>query len=427
MYAICRLWLNSVVSLVLSLFFVCADSSAHPPVGSVHEFGFDLDGGLMGLSVQESAKAIPRVATLDLDSAAALNIVGVETTQNSGPSKNRLDLVFVGDGFSAEELPLFRELVAQHSAKLFDTSPFREYRSFFNVHRVDVASDLSGVTLDPGRAAIGAAPSLGTSFSCFGNARLLCANEGQVLKAAAFAPEVDQVFVVANTGTYGGAGYFTSGIAVYSGLHPNAFEIMAHEAGHSLALLGDEYDVGGTNEYSGPEVNFPNISILSADSMIASSSKWFRWLGHFLPESGGRVDTFEGADFALRGKFRPTETSKMRVLGEPFNPPSKEAFIARFYEYVRPIDDALPRTGRVRVGRTLRVSPITGAVGDQKIEWLVDGVVKRRSSKRFKPLLRSGKRRTHHIEARVGDRSPLVKDTKIQKDLMTNSRAWIAR
>ena len=64
----------------------------------------------------------------------------VTTLMDNGPSANRIDLVFVGDGYQAGELGLYASDVDGILPVFFAKEPLDHYISFFNVHRVDVTS-----------------------------------------------------------------------------------------------------------------------------------------------------------------------------------------------------------------------------------------------------------------------------------------------
>lgn len=58
----------------------------------------------------------------------------------TGPSDNRVDMAFVGDDYAEDELDTFAADVDRIRNNLFTLSPFREYRGYFNVRRIDLAA-----------------------------------------------------------------------------------------------------------------------------------------------------------------------------------------------------------------------------------------------------------------------------------------------
>ena len=75
--------------------------------------------------------------------------MSIRTTINNGPSSNRVDIVILGDGYTASELSTtFTNHANNFTNYLFDgsslTEPFGHYQNFFNTHLIDVASAQSG-------------------------------------------------------------------------------------------------------------------------------------------------------------------------------------------------------------------------------------------------------------------------------------------
>ena len=113
-----------------------------------------------------------------LRGAAAAVVVPLQVT---GPAASRFNLVVMGDGYTAAELPKFREQVDKHLNMLWSIEPFKSYRNYFNVYAVEIASPQSGVDCDPTsprrrstprcRWASGAAATRPASSACSRSAR----------------------------------------------------------------------------------------------------------------------------------------------------------------------------------------------------------------------------------------------------------------
>jgi hypothetical protein len=73
----------------------------------------------------------------------------VTTLKNNGPTDKRIDLVFLGDGYTEQELEQYAIEVNDIASVFFQELPFNEYALYFNVYRVDVISNESGVDNDP--------------------------------------------------------------------------------------------------------------------------------------------------------------------------------------------------------------------------------------------------------------------------------------
>ena len=275
-----------------------------------------------------------------MDGLIRAGVGEVTTLLNNGPSTNRIDIVFVGDGYLESELGSYASHANTAMAAFLGIEPFTEYQGLFNVHRVDVISNESGVDHDPYGTYRDTAMDM--AFWCSNIERLLCVSTSKAWGYANNVPSADVALAVANSSKYGGAGYTSANVATFSGANSAAADVAIHELGHSLGNLADEYHYGDGTTYSGSEPSARNASIYTATEMAASGTKWASWLGENDSEWDGLVDTFEGAVYAQYGIYRPTNNSMMRSLGRPFNQPSAESFIIEFYKIVDIIDDATP-------------------------------------------------------------------------------------
>ncbi|WP_069160439.1 M64 family metallopeptidase [Nocardia altamirensis] len=236
----------------------------------------------------------------------------VVTIQQTGPSSERFDLVFVGDGYTSSELGTYKQHAINRWNEIAQLEPFKSHKNSFNVWAVNVVSQQSGVDNDPRGTMRNTA--LDMTFWCGGTERLLCVNETKAQQYARLAPQVDQVIALGNTTKYGGAG---GKVATSSGGNAQAGQIVMHELGHSMAGLADEYDYPN-DRYTGSEPREVNASKYTEAQMRANRTKWYQYLGKQSPD-GGVVGTYEGAVYHKRGVYRPTENSLMRALGREFN------------------------------------------------------------------------------------------------------------
>ena len=256
---------------------------------------------------------------------------------NNGPVGDRVDIVFVGDGYTEPELADYHTDVKEKWRDITGVEPYTSHQELFNVWAVDAVSPESGVSGDP-TADVTQNTALAAHFFCNDMERLLCGALPSVASYAQKAPAADLVVVVSNSQKYGGAGYSGvgspvgyDGVATLSSDHAASGQVAIHETGHSLGLLADEYWYE-EDHYDGPETQDINTSVLSADEIAGGQVKWHRWLGEESPD-GGVVGAYEGAAYHATGLNRPTENSMMRTLGQEFNLPGREAMIAGFYRY----------------------------------------------------------------------------------------------
>lgn len=341
------------------------------------------------------------------------------TIQYAGPSRNRYDLVMLGDGYTKNEQELFEKQARALWAEVLKLQPFKDYRGFFNVWMVKVESPESGVDNDP---LLGQNVKRNTAmdmhFNCGGTQRLLCVDDAKAAGYAALAKASDSVVVLGNTRTYGGAG---GPYSTVSGGNDQAKNVLPHELGHTLGKLADEYEYT-SNPYNGPETDRVNLSVRDAAKMAADKVKWHRWLGSRSPD-GGTVGAFAGGALGRTGVYRPTEGSIMRVLGGKFSVVGREAMVAGFYAKTRPIDEVKPSTTEIRRNAVLKVTTPRPAHG-LAVRWYLDGKeIPGSAAKRtlhLGPLKLTG---AHEITVRVFDRTDWIRDPA-NRELMTQTHQW---
>ncbi len=156
--------------------------------------------------------------------------------QKMGDPATKVDLLLLGDGYTARELKKFEADARRLIAVLFATSPFKEHRRDFNVWGLCPPAAESGIS----RPSTGIYRDSISTYDAFGSERYILAFDNQRLRRAAqFAP-YEFIEILANGRTYGGGGIFNlySTVAV-----DNAFAnyIFVHEFGHHFAGLADEY------------------------------------------------------------------------------------------------------------------------------------------------------------------------------------------
>ena len=69
--------------------------------------------------------------------------------QVTGPASERLNLVILGDGYTAAEMQKYRDQVEKHLNIQWSFEPFKSYRNYFNVYMIEVESPVSGISCDP--------------------------------------------------------------------------------------------------------------------------------------------------------------------------------------------------------------------------------------------------------------------------------------
>ncbi len=351
--------------------------------------------------------------------------LGVTTILDNGPSSNRLDLVFVGDGYTEPELGLYASHAASILPQVLLQPPFSRYQSYFNAHRVDVISNESGVDHDP-TFGITRDTALDMGSWCGGTQRAICVDVSKAHQAALAAPGVDQIFALANSETYGGAGYIGSNVATMGAGNSAVGETAIHEFGHTLGDLADEYDYGDGAIYPGGEPIDRNVSTYPEPEMAQRGAKWAPWLGTDEAPFDGPVGTYEGARYHQFGIYRPSPNSKMRSLYASFNLPSVEQLILRLYDSVHPIDDATPFGTILDVFSTAFVTPLRPTGEPLAIQWNLNGApIPGANGETFRPTDYDLPLGQQTLSVTVTDTTPWVRDEIARSQALADSRSWV--
>ncbi len=187
----------------------------------------------------------------------------VWTVFESGPSATKVDLLLLGDGYTAGEIPKFHADVKRLVDIMFAVEPYRSRRADFNVRAIDFATSESGIH-NP-RTGSNRRGGLGTEYNIFDSERYALSLDNRTWRDVAAAAPYDAVEILINNRYYGGGGIFNdqATVAVDSG---SAAYIFVHEFGHHFAGLGDEYytsdvayETGGAEKVEPWE---PNITAL---------------------------------------------------------------------------------------------------------------------------------------------------------------------
>lgn len=258
-------------------------------------------------------------------------VLGTTTIVDNGPSSGRWDLVIMGDGFTAAEIPQFSAEVSRVTSVILSTPPFDELRPAINVHRIDVASTESGVgDLCSG---VRRATYFDANFCIDGIQRLLISDIATVLDTAITAvPQMNAPLVIANSPIYGGGA--SGGVPTFS-MASTAVEIALHEMGHAHFGLADEYPLlndcreADHGQYNGQEPAEPNVTSRLTSlkwSAVATTTAIPTTKNadcndcdqQSNPLSPQTVGAYEGARYYRCGMFRPQFDCRMRNLGVPY-------------------------------------------------------------------------------------------------------------
>jgi len=349
------------------------------------------------------------------------------TLLDNGEAQGQIDLVFMGDGYTADELDAYQHRVDQCIEWIFTVEPFKSYKSKFNIHRIDVISNESGVDNDPTRG-IDRDTELGMHFWCNDIQRAVCVDfQHTRALAEAHLEEADNIIVLGNSTTYGGAASWGSHIACVTGTDASVRHVVVHELGHSLGHLADEYTYGGPVNYEGIEPNRANASLYDSASMLDMQSKWYRWLGESVPGFDGVVGTYEGAVYSSFGIYRPSPNSRMRASARPFNMPSVEELIYWFYIDSDGIETPTIFESPELDGHEAAIDVVFNhpTSHDLRVIWNVNQVpiagAERTGFRACEFQFQPGR---HLVTVQAFDDTPWVRDPQIIEQGTTTSRYW---
>lgn len=199
--------------------------------------------------------------------AYADDVVSIE--KNGDPAQ-KVDLLIVGDGYTAAETGEFVAKARALVDVLFATSPFRERRSDFNVWALAPPSRQSGVSR-PSTGVYRDTPFRAT-YDSFRSERYVLTTDNKAFRRIASSAPYDFVEILVKNDVYGGGGIYGlySTAAADSDWAPYLF---VHEFGHHFAGLADEYYTSSV-AYEAPEhieePYEPNVTALQDPSKL----KW---------------------------------------------------------------------------------------------------------------------------------------------------------
>jgi hypothetical protein len=212
----------------------------------------------------------------DESAAYAGQLVAIE--QNGDPSQ-KVDLLLLGDGYTADEHDKFIERARALTAALFNTAPFRERRKDFNVWALAPPSAASGVSR-PSTGIYRDSP-FGASYDAFRSERYVLTYDNREMRRMISSAPYDFIEILTNTDTYGGGGIY----GLYSTAAANnewAEYLFIHEFGHHFAGLADEYYTSSV-AYEAPAASSepyePNVTALLDPEQL----KWRHLMEHATP------------------------------------------------------------------------------------------------------------------------------------------------
>jgi len=219
----------------------------------------------------------------------------------NGKAANHVDIVILGDGYTAAEMDKFRKDVKTLTDELFTVEPFKSRKADFNVRAVETPSASSGVN-KPHPGVFNRTP-LSMSYGAFDSERYALSYDNRTIRDVASGVPYDYMFILINERTYGGGGIFN----LYSTVAAdNKFSryIFVHEFGHCFAALADEYYTSDV-AYETPAITVepwePNVTAL----LDPANLKWKELVtpGTPIPTPWGKKE-FDDFSFGIQKERR---------------------------------------------------------------------------------------------------------------------------
>ena len=247
--------------------------------------------------------------------------------QKMGDAAAKVNLLVLGDGYTAAERTKFQNDAHRFLEALFRTPPFREHRTDFNVWGLCPAAEQSGVSR-PSSGIYRRSP-VGAAYDTFGTERYVLTMENRALRdVASFAP-YEFIEILVNGETYGGGGIFNQ-FATVAIDNLWAGYVGVHEFAHHFAGLADEYytsDVAYLPPEHKTEPWEPNVTAL----LDPANLKW-----KDLVAPGTPVPTpWEKDEFDRFERDIQKQRKELRAAGKP------EADIDALFRQERQREDAM--------------------------------------------------------------------------------------
>jgi len=341
-----------------------------------------------------------------------------------------MNVVVFSEGYTTNQLAQFLADATNAVHALLANPPYCEYRAYFNAYSISVASKETGSDHP-------AWPQYrDTYFDSRYDGYLItipAGTQGQGKVDAllqALMPECDLPILLVNDTFYGGSANpgGSGGRLLIASIHGDSPELLAHESGHTLAGLGDEYE----DPYPGyPDTEEPNTTRETRREFV----KWKAWIAPTTPlptpptyEYVETVGLFEGAHYQPTDWYRPKLNCKMRTLYSPFCEVCSEALVLSLYRKVRPVDDFLPAGTTLSVTSTQAVlfslTPLQPATHNLDVQWFTNGMPVIGAVGFTLTLLPQWlDNGTHTVRADVKDNTPLARIDPTNR--LTQSVSWL--
>lgn len=241
----------------------------------------------------------------------------------------KVDVAFIPEGYTEDEMELFKSDCEKFAGYFFNASPFRENKDNFNIWAVLAPSKESGTDIPADN--IWRNTLLNSNFYTFDLERYLMTSDNKTMRHVASNVPYDQIYIIVNSSKYGGGAIYNHySVCVNNNIHEEY--VFTHEFGHGFAFLADEYYTSDVayNDYYPLDVEPLERNITT---LVDFSSKWSDLVEVDTPvptpatkEFKDKVGAFEGGGYAAEGVYRPMQDCSMKSIAvDNFCPVCKNA------------------------------------------------------------------------------------------------------
>ncbi len=297
---------------------------------------------------------------------------GTKTLIAGDGKANRVNIVFLAEGYTQAQQPKFISDVHKVADGFLKYSPWDYYRNYCNIYAISV------VSVDSGTEHWNWGPIKDTYFEVTSDSfgTHIWNSEKVFPLLAEHVPDYHIPCVLVNETAFIG---FSYGAFFVSALEPNnPSGIVLHEAGHCFAYLADEYTLSSSSLMAAESKNVTKKT-------IRSQIRWNNWIAPStpIPTLPGDVDIeepglFEGAMYHSTGWYRPQMSCKMNASSsyDHFCKICREEIIATIHKTISLIDASFPSNATIidsRPGTALVIQSLRPDSMSLKTEWIVNG------------------------------------------------------
>ena len=239
----------------------------------------------------------------------------VEKVLDAGDPSEYVDLVFLPEGYTENEMEKFRMDVEKFAETMFSWTPYDAHKDQFNIWIVLAPSEESGTDIP--QDGIFKNTILNSSFDTFDIDRYLTTSDYKSVRDLAACAPYDQICIIVNHDKYGGCGIYNF-YTIFTADNEWSDFLFMHEFGHGFVALADEY-------YSSdiPYTDFFDLTVEpyqeNITTLIDFQKKWQDMVDPNTPVPTPddplyhhTVGVFEGAGYQAKGIYRPYHDCTMK-------------------------------------------------------------------------------------------------------------------